>query len=137
MWLALNLGNVWTPEALTSLWTLEDVGSDVIGCYRESLYDPIWVWENEETAFESGDDCPAENCMRTTAVRQFDVDDDERDFKLGEDKNWAVGFTEISGPGAFSDIMTMTLNDYVAIASGASNLSLSLFAITALNLIIH
>jgi hypothetical protein len=55
--------------------------------------------------------------IRVSARRNFTQSLDERTFKLGQTKKWAVGFFDTTGASAFSKIMEMKLDSSSSIES--------------------
>jgi hypothetical protein len=51
------------------------------------------------------------NELSVKAFRIFDTGIPERNLKLGENRKWAIGFFDSSGPSAFSKVMELTLSD--------------------------
>jgi len=65
---------------------------------------PIWKSTGNTTK---------DNELSVKAFRFFKTGMSERDLKLGETRRWTVGFFDMSGPSAFSDIMKLNLSDNV------------------------
>ena len=74
-----------------------------MGAYLESEYD-LYVWHPIEFGFEG-------NEMRLHGLRHFEKTHDDRDFKLGSNRMWTVGFYDYNtGAGAWSDNLELVLD---------------------------
>ena len=51
------------------------------------------------------------NRLKVVSERPLKIADSSRDFKLGTIRKWAIGFFDLAGAGAFSEVMDLYLDD--------------------------